>query len=234
MAVWLGACSSSSGGTPAPPGGSDAGGEVDSGPTPSVSGTSEPAGVTVAGPKTVTYLKQGGSVEVEVTVGRSGPTGAISVTVTGLPAKVVATTETIPFGSSTARIKLVAEADAAQIVAKPKLVATPVGAKGQADFAFDLTVRGAPGTVDTTFGTGGRVPFGTTAGARGVAVTKDGKILAWGNDGSEPTLARYLPDGTLDATFGDAGTYKRKNVGGPLPTLYEAAGELADGRVMLL
>lgn len=234
VAVWLGACSSSSSGTPAPVTTSDAGGQGDSGPTPSVSGTSEPAGVTVAGPKGVTYLKQGGSVEIEVTVGRSGPTGAVAVTVADLPAKVVATTETIPFGASTAKIKLVAEADAAQVVAKPKLVATPVGAKGQADFAFDLTVRGAPGALDTTFGTGGRVTFGTTAGARGVYVTKDGKILAWGNDGSEPTLARYLPDGKLDATFADNGLYKRKNTGAPPPTLYDAAAELGDGRIVLL
>src|SRR5262245_10810056 len=65
------------------------------------------------------------------------------------------------------------------------------------------------GTLDASFGTGGRVT--TTIGgnsdfARGVVVQPDGKIIAagpaLGDTGSDFGLTRYNTDGTLDTSFG--------------------------------
>src|SRR5215468_9237902 len=69
-----------------------------------------------------------------------------------------------------------------------------------------------PGTLDSTFGTGGKVTTdfgGTGAAARTVALQADGKILTAGvagfNGVSNFALARYNSDGTLDASFGSGG-----------------------------
>ena len=80
-------------------------------------------------------------------------------------------------------------------------------------------VAANPGDLDPSFGTGGIVTttfFGTASGqsanAHAVALQGDGKIVAAGQTASdlslEPTfaLARYNPDGSLDATFGTGGT----------------------------
>jgi uncharacterized delta-60 repeat protein len=65
----------------------------------------------------------------------------------------------------------------------------------------------APGDLDPSFGTGGKVvtdlgsPNGSADGAQDVALAPDGRIVAAGLTG----LARYNADGSLDDTFGDGG-----------------------------
>jgi uncharacterized delta-60 repeat protein len=67
------------------------------------------------------------------------------------------------------------------------------------------------GTLDTSFGTGGKVltDFGVSAQAESVAVQPDGKIVVAGfanvNGGYNFELVRYNSDGTLDASFGTGG-----------------------------
>jgi uncharacterized delta-60 repeat protein len=71
------------------------------------------------------------------------------------------------------------------------------------------------GTLDTTFGTGGKVTtFGGGVPGNNLAydsvLQSDGKIIVVGNsnsntDGSAFLLARYLPNGALDTTFGTGG-----------------------------
>src|SRR5215472_17062077 len=68
------------------------------------------------------------------------------------------------------------------------------------------------GTLDPTFGTGGKVTTdfgGTGAAARTVALQANGQILTAGvagfNGVSNFALARYNSDGTLDASFGSGG-----------------------------
>ncbi len=69
------------------------------------------------------------------------------------------------------------------------------------------------GTPDGSFGTAGRVvtPFNGVAGANALALQPDGRIVAAGNEtfpsssALRPAVLRYLPDGSLDATFGDGG-----------------------------
>jgi uncharacterized delta-60 repeat protein len=69
------------------------------------------------------------------------------------------------------------------------------------------------GTLDTTFGDGGKVltTFGPNSidGASAVVVQPDGKVVAGGRTRSGPrnqfALARYLPSGTLDPSFDEDG-----------------------------
>ena len=73
--------------------------------------------------------------------------------------------------------------------------------------------QAAPGDLDTTFGTGGKVTTdfsGGTDQAFAVALQTDGKIVVAGEaktgySREDFALARYHPNGTLDTTFGTGG-----------------------------
>lgn len=76
------------------------------------------------------------------------------------------------------------------------------------DFDFSLVRYNTDGTLDTSFGSGGKVLtdlFGDDDFAMAVALQPDGKILAAGttNNGADIdfALVRYNADGTLDNTF---------------------------------
>jgi uncharacterized delta-60 repeat protein len=73
---------------------------------------------------------------------------------------------------------------------------------------FALTRYQVDGTLDATFGTGGRVRTdfgGRFDEALAVAVRPDGRIVVAGNSsdatGADMAVARYQPDGTLDTSF---------------------------------
>jgi uncharacterized delta-60 repeat protein len=80
---------------------------------------------------------------------------------------------------------------------------------------FALARYNPDGSLDTSFGTGGRAitPVGPGASgdeAYGVAIRPDGKIVAAGfssSSGANPDFAavRYNPDGSLDPSFGTGG-----------------------------
>ncbi len=94
---------------------------------------------------------------------------------------------------------------------------TITGASGPISHSVALTlvVQDAPGALDSTFGTAGRVvlPLGATSndlGARGIAAQNDG-ILVCGNvrtaqSTTAVALARLTSAGVLDANFGTAGS----------------------------
>ena len=70
--------------------------------------------------------------------------------------------------------------------------------------------RAADGDLDPTFGIGGKVVTdftNSTDWLSRIAVQPDGKIVAIGDThpSHKGALARYNPDGTLDATFGNGG-----------------------------
>jgi uncharacterized delta-60 repeat protein len=81
--------------------------------------------------------------------------------------------------------------------------------KFSGQFEFGLVRFNTDGTLDTTFGNGGKVTtsFPTGSLATGVVVLSDGKIVAAGNElpGNVFELARYNANGTLDTTFGSGG-----------------------------
>ncbi|MBK8040216.1 MAG: choice-of-anchor D domain-containing protein [Verrucomicrobiaceae bacterium] len=77
---------------------------------------------------------------------------------------------------------------------------------------FSLIRLNVDGTLDTSFATGGKATLGIGAGddiARAIALQPDGKILVAGysSNGSNDdfALVRYLPNGTLDTSFGTSG-----------------------------
>jgi uncharacterized delta-60 repeat protein len=78
---------------------------------------------------------------------------------------------------------------------------------------FALARYNIDGTLDTTFGTNGKVTTSIGAnvsGANSVAIQSDGKIVAagyWGDGGVTGILAmaRYNIDGSLDTSFGTGG-----------------------------
>jgi len=88
-------------------------------------------------------------------------------------------------------------------------------AAGRSGAAFALARYTRDGRLDPSFGTGGKVittfhlaqatESAPPRGAADVAIEADGKIVAAGGRGSDFALARYLPNGRLDRTFGSRG-----------------------------
>ena len=99
---------------------------------------------------------------------------------------------------------------------------------------FALARYNADGSLDSSFGSGGFVTtdFGNVDTATDVTVQPGGKILAVGNSTApdlvfETAIARYLPSGQLDVSFGNGG---KVVLGGKL------AGHVAlypDGRILV-
>ncbi len=76
-------------------------------------------------------------------------------------------------------------------------------------FALAARAEAAPGDLDPTFGTGGRVTtdLGGFDTASALAIQADGKIVVTGSTGggADFALARYNEDGSLDPSFGIGG-----------------------------
>jgi len=74
----------------------------------------------------------------------------------------------------------------------------------------------APGDLDTTFGSGGKVltSISGTDRAYCVAVQSDGKIVIAGYAGSDIAVVRYTSTGALDPTFGSGGIVTTSLTGG--------------------
>ncbi|MDE2180609.1 MAG: hypothetical protein KGJ40_07160, partial [candidate division NC10 bacterium] len=89
-------------------------------------------------------------------------------------------------------------------------------AAGRSSYNFALTRYNANGTLDTSFGSGGKVTtdFGFKDTAFALILQPDGKLVAAGTSaqfgGNSNTdrfaLARYNADGSLDPSFGGGGT----------------------------
>jgi uncharacterized delta-60 repeat protein len=100
-------------------------------------------------------------------------------------------------------------ADAVAVQPDGKIVAAGFAQTSPIDFDFALLRYNPDGTLDRSFGGDGIVT--TDIGdlndsVNGVAIQPDGKIVAVGATGENVALARYLPDGSLDQTFGGSGT----------------------------
>ena len=101
------------------------------------------------------------------------------------------------------------QAEAVAVQPDGKIVVAGLAAKVAGSLSdFALARYNADGSLDTSFGTGGIVTkdFGGEDAAVALAIQADGKIVAAGTASDGIALARYLPDGTLDPTFGSGGT----------------------------
>ncbi len=127
------------------------------------------------------------------------------------------------------------------IQADGKIVAAGISQIG-GDGDFALVRYNSDGSLDTSFGSGGIVhtDFGATffEQANAVAVQSDGKIIAAGqtfsfSTGTDLALARYNSDGSLDTSFGSAGTGKvTLDVGGGAYQQINAIAIQSDGMIV--
>lgn len=79
--------------------------------------------------------------------------------------------------------------------------------KGAADLTFTSKPTQTNLVLDQSFGTGGKVVTDMGGNDRGLAVfgQTDGKIVVVGFSNAQGAIARYLPDGSLDPSFGSGG-----------------------------
>ena len=103
------------------------------------------------------------------------------------------------------------------------------GSRGFA--SFGLVRYNADGTLDASFDTDGIVTtaIGTSSEAFGVAVQADGKIVVTGTtgiSGGPYFLARYNPNGALDATFGSGGIFVDNTLGAPQALVIQPDGKI--------
>jgi uncharacterized delta-60 repeat protein len=93
------------------------------------------------------------------------------------------------------------------------------------------------GVLDTTFGNNGVVTadVGGSGSCQGVAIQADGKMVlagsSYGTDNTLVGLARYNPDGTLDASFGTAG--RVTTLVNATNTTINAVAVQSDGRIVV-
>jgi uncharacterized delta-60 repeat protein len=107
------------------------------------------------------------------------------------------------------------------------------------DPVFALVRYNTNGTLDTTFSGDGQLRMEFTSsgagggGAADVAIQADGRIVVVGTTGSDFAVARFNPNGTLDTTFGLAGTgIVIANLGSADDTATAVAIQ-ADGRIVV-
>jgi uncharacterized delta-60 repeat protein len=116
------------------------------------------------------------------------------------------TTDITPSGRPDEANALIQQTDGKLVAAGVTL--GPIGA-----FDFALARYSPNGALDPSFGTGGIVSTdiaGNSDYARALVQQADGKLVAAGRTDTATStdfgLARYNPDGTLDASFGTSGT----------------------------
>jgi len=81
------------------------------------------------------------------------------------------------------------------------------------------------GTLDSAFGTGGRIVTGVPGNAFALAIQPDGRIVVGGRVGEDIQLARFNASGTLDSSFGGNGIAVALDIAG--------AGDAAANLVLL-
>jgi uncharacterized delta-60 repeat protein len=100
------------------------------------------------------------------------------------------------------------------------------------DIAVDCVTPPANGSLDATFGSGGKVSTAFGGDDTAMALQSDGKIVMAGGSGSDFVLARYKVDGTLDAGFGTGGLVT-SDVGVGSADEARAVAIQADGKIVV-
>jgi len=150
---------------------------------------------------------RGATGSVGVTVAPSGGfTGAVAITVSGLPSGITADPLTIAAGQTSGTVTLRAPAGAT-LGDGPQLTVTGTSGALTHTATVGLLVQDASGTLDTTFGNKGLLDDSNTfASFGGMALQADGKFLICGGVNNPSTLTafvrRFNADATPDTTFG--------------------------------
>jgi len=152
-----------------------------------------------------TFVVAGSTTTVTIT--RTGSSGtAVALAVAGLPTGVTAAPATIDASQMSTTVTLTAAANASPVAAATITVTGTTPTK-TANATFKLAVHGAPGTLDTSWGTAGVTKglgeIGTQA--TGIGFQKSGLPVVGGYVGVQYAVARYTTTGVLDSTFGTKG-----------------------------
>ena len=95
----------------------------------------------------------------------------------------------------------------------------------------------APGDLDSSFGSNGKVKWSFTTGrdsAQGVAVQSGGKILVAGQtDGDTFAVARFLSNGTPDSGFGVGGLSAVTSLGSSAVVYATSVAVQGDGKILV-
>jgi uncharacterized delta-60 repeat protein len=101
---------------------------------------------------------------------------------------------------------------------------------------FAIARYNIDGSLDTSFGSGGKLttdfPNGTQGVCYALMVQPDGKFVGVGGDGIGIALARYNPNGTLDSNFGVGGKTST-TIASPQSLDASAAALQPDGRIVV-
>jgi uncharacterized delta-60 repeat protein len=160
-------------------------------------------------------IVEGGSAQVAATVTPSGGfSGPVSVVAFNLPPGVTADPLLIKSPSWKGTLTLRASASAPLGVLVEARVAGSDGALWSPGTPLSVVVQGAPGTLDTSFGSGGIANLAlASVGISSLAIDGSERVLFCGNaPDSLPgrldlAAGRLNEDGSLDTTFGSGGLY---------------------------
>ncbi|AKV02478.1 Hemolysin-type calcium-binding region [Labilithrix luteola] len=159
-------------------------------------------------------LTRGTTASIKVSIARKGSfDGAVIITVRGLPDGIAAKPLRLESPATVGDLELTIASSTPQgDVAGISLEANPSNDSETAIAALPLLVRGAPGELDTTFGTDG---FADTAAVQALlmsqklAVLPDGRFLVFQSTGldygSNSVVWRFTAEGQRDLTFGTGG-----------------------------
>ena len=170
-------------------------------------------------------MSPGGGAPTDVALARYLPNGSLDSSF-GTGGKVVTQTP------------LVSELGNGVVIQPDGKIVVAGSAKINNVFHMALTRYMANGALDTSFGVGGRTTIapGGLALAQTILLQPDGKLVVAGQSklgaSNEYCLARFLPNGTLDTTFGNAGvTYVVMSTVDDIP--YDIAAQ-ADGSIVVV
>jgi len=136
----------------------------------------------------------------------------------------------------------VSEARTVAIQPDSKIVVAGTARKSGKNYDFALARYNPDGSLDATFGTGGKVTTDFLGGgddeANAMALQPDGKIVVAGNvhtasAGYDFGVARYLSNGTLDATFAGGGIESIPFGAGTAEEKANAVTVQADGKIVV-
>jgi uncharacterized delta-60 repeat protein len=88
------------------------------------------------------------------------------------------------------------------------------------------------GSLDSTYGTGGKAIFPYDGNATAAALTPDGKLVVSFQLSGTRSLSRYNPNGTLDTTFGTAGSFNIPLTNGLVSFTLKDLFILPDGKIL--
>lgn len=162
-------------------------------------------------------VRQDDSTNVGIELERIGGfEGTVAIEVSGLPANVIAEPLTVGAGSTFAMLEVTAEptADPGGPVEINITATATDDASVSAAVSTDLYVAGPPGSLDTSFSFDGVAPYSVTDEGfdvpRDLVIDSEGRVLVVGQrqQAAGPNtgwLVRFLPDGTIDSSFGTGG-----------------------------